>query len=270
TVHGWGHPVFSSKIKRAVFKFLERVCEPFTDKLIVVSSLNADKGLQDGIGTPDKYTTIHSCINIDDFSRPQQDISALKAKLGLRPDALVVGTVGRLSPQKNPADFVRVAARVKRDIPRAQFIFVGDGPLRPETEALIRQHNLEKDVLLPGLSSEVPDLLHCMDLFMLTSLWEGLPRVIPQAMAAGLPVVANGVDGVCEVIKDGTNGFFLRPHDIEGMSQKIIRLLSDPELYRSVADQGLRTAREEFSVWNMINQIETVYEHFLAARAPRA
>ncbi len=269
TVHGWGHNVQRSFIKRALFTFLERISARISDKLIVVSYLNEQKGNQDRIGTKELYTTIHSCINIKDFTDPGKDIRALKQQLGINPEAPVVGTVGRLSRQKNPLDFVRVAAAVKKIHPPAQFIFVGDGPLRAETENLIRQLHLTNDVFLPGLRSDVAALLGCMDVFILTSLWEGLPRVIPQALAAGLPVVANAVDGVCEVIKDGENGFLTDPHNVALMAKKVARLLENASLRRDMAGRGRSLVEQEFSVWQMMIKIESLYEALLTKKAVR-
>jgi glycosyltransferase involved in cell wall biosynthesis len=233
----------------------------------VVSYLNAEKGLKDNIAHKAKYITIHSSINLDDFSRPSCDIPALKKHLGIRPDSLLIGTVGRLSPQKNPSDFVRVAAEVKKEIPQTQFVFIGDGLLRAETERLIKELSLSKDVFLPGLRKDVPQLLQCMDVFILTSLWEGLPRVIPQAMAAGLPVVANAVDGVCEVIKEGDNGFLIPPGDVSLMSKRLTQILSDAGLRHRMGRAGRSTAEKEFSLCSMINSLESLYEELLTKKA---
>ncbi len=269
TVHGWGHHGYQKILKRKIFVFLERNTEKITDRLIVVSDLNAKKGLSDKIGNGEKYTTIHSSINLDDYSNNSCDTLSLKKELGLRSDSPVVGTVGRFSPQKNPCDFVKVAAAVKKEVPEAQFVFVGDGPLRSETESLISRFNLSKDVFMPGLRTDIPDLLNCMDLFILTSLWEGLPRVIPQAMAAGLPVVANAVDGVCEVIKDGENGFLIPPENILLMAERVVKLLLNSSMRNKIGRQGKQTAQEEFSLRDMIDRIEQLYEELLVAKAVR-
>jgi glycosyltransferase involved in cell wall biosynthesis len=174
--------------------------------------------------------------------------------------------VGRFTPQKNPLDFVRVAARVREQVPGAQFLFIGDGALRQETENLRAELHLTRDMFFPGMRPDVPQMLRCMDVFMLTSLWEGLPRVIPQAMAAGLPVVANGVDGVCEVIDEGKNGFIIPPHNVELMADKIVLLLSDRALCKQLGAAGKKTAQQEFSVVEMVKKIEALYEELLGKK----
>jgi len=267
TVHGWGHTTHKTALSRMLFTFLERATAPITDRLIVVSHLNAERGLQDGIGKKDQYITIHSSIDLDPFLQCPGDSRPLKQNLGINPDALLVGTVGRLSKQKNPLDFVRVAEQVKKHVPEAQFIFVGDGPLRAETEQLVAQSNFSQDVFLPGIRNDIPALLNCMDVFIMTSLWEGLPRVIPQAMATGRPVVANAVDGVCEIIQEGENGFLIPPRDTSLMAQRIVRLLQDASQRKKMGETGRRTATTGFSVWDMISRLETLYEELLTEKA---
>jgi len=266
TVHGWGHHPYQHPLVQKIYIFAERKTVPFTDKLIAVSSVNVDKGLKDHIGTREKYRVIHSSINLDDFSRPQADPASLRAVLGIAAGSPVVGTVSRLSRQKNPLDFVRLAAQVKKNIPAVKFLFVGDGPLRAETEALIRELHLEQDIILAGLRMDVPDLLRVMDIFTLTSLWEGLPRVIPQAMVAGLPVVANNVDGNAEIIRDGINGFLTPPGNIALMAERIVRLLEDRPLNEAIARKGRETALREFSLQDMVKKIETLYDDLLGLK----
>ncbi len=269
TVHGWAHHPYQKAFVRGMYIFLERITVPFTDRLIAVSTLNVEKGLQDHIGTRDKYTVIHSCINIERFSRTSTDPAVLKTSLGLNGRGPVVGTVSRLSQQKNPLDFVKMAALVKKQIPEAKFLFVGDGPLRNETEALISALGLDHDVVLAGLRRDVPDLLRCMDIFTLTSLWEGLPRVIPQAMVARLPVVANNIDGNAEIIQDGTNGFLINPGDTAGMADRVVQLVKDQELKRRIAGKGQETALQEYSLHDMVRKIAELYEELLSIKGVR-
>jgi len=162
-----------------------------------------------------------------------------------------------------------MAALVKKQIPEAQFLFVGDGPLRSETEALIRELNLQKDMVLAGLRKDVPELLRCMDIFTLTSLWEGLPRVIPQAMVAGLPVVANNIDGNAEIIQDGSNGFLVPPGDATGMADRVVQLLKDQKLKQEISAKGHETALQEFSLQDMVRKIEELYEELLLIKGVR-
>ena len=142
TVHGWGHHDRQHPLVRRLFIWLERASQRITDKLIVVSPRNIEKGLADGIANPDKYVTIRSGIELDRFGHPQVSPRETRAALGIPLGAPVVGSVTRLSPQKAPLDFVRAASIVAQSVPEAWLVMVGDGPLRAEVEALAAELGL--------------------------------------------------------------------------------------------------------------------------------
>ncbi|MBN1977594.1 MAG: glycosyltransferase family 4 protein [Anaerolineae bacterium] len=263
TVHGWGHHERQHPIVRRFYILLEKVTQRVTDKLIVVSPRNIEKGLADGIAAPAKYVTVRSGIELDRFRRPARPREVVRAELSIPPDAPVVGMVTRLSPQKAPLDFVAAAAQVAARRPGAHFVVVGDGPLRAEVEARIAAAGLAARFRLTGLRRDVPDLLHSFDLFALSSLWEGLPRVLPQAMAAGLPVVATAVDGNAEAVEDGVNGLLTPPGDPAALASALLRLLDDPALAARLGAAG-RERAEEFGARKMVDDIAALYETLLA------
>jgi glycosyltransferase involved in cell wall biosynthesis len=146
--------------------------------------------------------------------------------------------------------------------PNVHFVVVGDGPLRAEVEAEIAARGLTDHVHLTGLRRDVPDLMHSFDLFALSSLWEGLPRVLPQAMAAGLPIVATAVDGNAEAVTDGVNGFLTPPGNPQAFAEALLDLLADPELAARMGQAGLHRV-EEFSARKMVSDIEALYQALL-------
>jgi len=186
----------------------------------------------------------------------------VRAELGIPQDAPVVGTVTRLSPQKAPLDFVNAAAQVTARRPDVHFVVVGDGLLRAEVEAQVIALELGDCVHLTGLRRDVPDLMHSFDVFALTSLWEGLPRVLPQAMAADLPIVATAVDGNAEAVTDGVNGFLIPPGDPQAMATAWLRLLDDPSLAWRMGKAG-QVRAEEFGARKMVSDIAALYEALL-------
>ena len=262
TVHGWSHHERQHLLARRVFILLEQLTAPITDKLIVVSPRNTEKGLADGIGSPDKYVTIRSGIDLDRFRTPSRPRQAVRAELDVPQDAPVVGTVTRLSPQKAPLDFVKAVARLPSQRPNVHFVMVGDGPLRAEVEAEIRAQGLSERVHLTGLRRDVPDLMHSFDVFALSSLWEGLPRVLPQAMAAGLPIVATAVDGNAEAVNDDLNGFLTPPGDPQAFAEALLTLLEDPALAARMGQAGLDRV-DEFGARKMVRDIAALYEELL-------
>lgn len=265
TVHGWGHHERQPPLVRLYYIWLEKLTLPITDRLIAVTSKDIEKGLRDGIGKPENYLVIRSGIELDRFGRPQVSRQATRATWGIPEDAPLIGTVTRLSPQKAPLDFVRAAAQVAEQHPQAWFMMVGDGPLRGEVEKLAQEVGIADRLVLTGLRRDVPELMAAFDLFALSSLWEGLPRVIPQAMATGLPVVATACDGSAEAVEDGVTGFLVPPGEPAVLAQRLGQLLAEPDLASQMGEMGLARA-PEFDVQRMVAQIDALYRELLQAK----
>lgn len=265
TVHGWGHHERQHPLVRAYYIILEKLTLPITDKLIVVSPLNIEKGLHDGIGRAEDYVVIRSGVELDRFGNPAVPRAQTRRNLGIPLDAQVVGTVTRLSTQKAPLDFVRAAALVHGALPDVWFVLVGGGDLRPEVEAMARELGVADRLVLTGLRRDVPELMAAFDFFALSSLWEGLPRVLPQAMASGLPIVATAADGTAEAVSDGLNGFLTPPGDPVALAQRLLDLLANPALARRLGQAG-RERAAEFGDRRMVAQIDALYRELLAAK----
>jgi glycosyltransferase involved in cell wall biosynthesis len=147
-----------------------------------------------------------------------------------------------------------------------RFLLVGDGPLRPQVEAALVQEGLAERVVLTGLRRDAPRLLAAMDVFLLTSLWEGLPRTIPEAGAMRLPVVANRADGTNEAIQDGVTGYLCSPGDLQAMAERVVTLLDNPVLRAEMGAHGRSAALGEFDLQVMIARIEDLYSRLLEAK----
>jgi glycosyltransferase involved in cell wall biosynthesis len=229
TVHGWSFHGFQFRPAYYLYLFLEKVCAYFSSAIIVVSQCDKMRGLRSGIGTPGKYRLIRYYIERDEFGDKACALR-LRRDLGLSPSDLIVGTVACLKPQKSPLDFVRVAADVLKAVPRAKFVLVGDGVLRERVSALISNLGLEKDIVLTGWRRDIPAVMSCFDVFVLTSLWEGLPIVVLEAMASFLPVVATDTGGIKEVVRHGETGYLVAPKDACALGRRLKELLSDTGL----------------------------------------
>jgi glycosyltransferase involved in cell wall biosynthesis len=143
---------------------------------------------------------------------------------------------------------------------------VGDGPLRYELQEKLAQEGIANRTALTGLRRDVPRLLAAMDVFLLTSLWEGLPRVIPQAMAMGLPIVSARVDGIAEAVQDGETGYLFDPNDRNGMAQACEMLINDFELRQAMGKRGREQALKNYDLRQMVAQIHELYQHLLSNR----
>lgn len=259
TAHGWSFHDYMPNWRKKLFILLERLSAKFTRRLIVVTRTDIQKGLQNGIGTPEQYLLIRSAIPLDEFLNPEIDPQKLRQELGIPVNAPVIGTVGRLSPQKNPLEWLRIAAQIAAFKPDCYFLLIGDGPLRDEVESRIQELRLKNQFILTGLRRDVPHLLSVMDVFLLTSLWEGLPRVIPQAMCREVPIVAYASDGVAEVIEHEQTGFLCQPGEIDLAAHYCLTLLQSPDLRATIVRKAKQVATEQFDLRIMIEQLESLY-----------
>ena len=235
TVHGFGFTRYQHAIVSRAFIALERLAAKVTTRFFSVSEASRQLGIEVGLFTAGQCVVIRSGVDLKSFRRSSVDTVAKKRELGLEPGRPVIGMVGPMKPQKAPLDFVRVAARVAKKKPDAQFLYVGDGELRQAMEAEIARLDLAKSFRLAGWRRDIPDIMRCLDVFVLTSLWEGLPRVYIEALASGVPVVGTRVDGAAEVVRDGINGYLLAPGDVQGLADRVLSLLANPTL---AADMG--------------------------------
>ncbi len=264
TVHGWPFHEFMPAHTRALYVGLERLAARLCQALVVVSARDRDKGLAHGIGRPEQYVLIRSGIELERFGHPSVPRDRTRRDLGIPAQALVVGSVTRLSPQKAPLDLVRALACADRACPGAWYLIVGDGALRPQVEEALVQTGLRERTVLTGLRRDVPELLAACDVFALSSLWEGLPRVLPQAMASGLPVVCTRADGSAEAVREGVEGFLTRPGQPPELGARLADLMASADLRQRMGRAG-RARAEEFGAQRMVAQLEDLYRRLLAA-----
>jgi glycosyltransferase involved in cell wall biosynthesis len=258
TVHGWSFHDYMPRRHRVLFTAVERLAARWTDGIVTVSELDRRKGLAAGIGSFELYSVIHELNDLEPFLSADDEPAASRARLGLPADARVIGTVGRLSDQKDPTTFVHAAAAVAAAIPEARFVMVGHGPLRRHVERLVGDLGLRDRFLLTGVRADIPAILRSFDVFLLTSLWEGMPLVIPQAMACRVPVVASTADGNRELIRDGHNGLLAPPSSPEQFAREVLRLLHEQDLRDRLVDQGSQTVTA-FTLARTIPQLESLY-----------
>lgn len=258
TVHGWGFHSGQPFLLRWFYQWLERRAAKITDVLITVSRDNRREGLAHGIGREDRYRVIHSGIEPREFVLGAEEAARARRKFGSekRPCVLVLSN---FKPQKSPLDVVRVAGILSVRIPNVLVLWAGDGELRPQVEEDLKGRGLSGNFELLGWRDDVPQLLAASGALLLTSLYEGLPRVVLQAMAAGKPVVATDVSGTPEAVAPGQTGFLHPPHDWEGMADSLYKILTDPKLASELAKNGKEALQGTFLIREMLREIEALY-----------
>jgi len=263
SIHGFGFNDHQPWPVRRAFVLAERAAGRVTSGFTADAADNFVKGRREGVlhGRPEQV--IRCAVRPERFAPAPDAVADLRRELEIPDNHLVVGMVGCLKPQKAPVDFVRASARVAEQCPETSFFLAGDGVLRPAVESALREHGLGNRFRLLGWRDDVPLLLQLADVVALSSLWEGLPRVFPQAMACGRPIVANRVDGAHEAVADSENGFLVEPGRPELLAEQIVRLLRDEPLRQRMGARALELV-EPFTVERMMIDLEAFYERLMA------
>lgn len=263
--HGFGPERFPSGWRGSCFISIERWTAKIAVALIVVSKESQRAAQALGIGQPAQYVLIRSGIVRTAF-RPVTSLQVpLKSQLGVPQDVPIVTMVASLKDPKNPVDFVEVAALVHREMPNVHWLLVGDGELRHPVEERVDQRGLGDRIRLLGWRRDVAALLGITDLFVLTSLSEGLPRAMLEAMAAGIPIVANAIDGIKDIIRDGVNGVLCEPRNVRGMADHILHLLRNRPFAERLGQAGQGSLSEEFDIDVMVRQQEALYRSLVTS-----
>jgi len=271
TIHGYGITPAQPRWLQFLLIGLERLTGLITTRWILVSEADAVKGLRWKLFRQGAFMVIRPGADTRVFqgSRlPISDTGEFRAECGVGSEHLLVGTVAPLKPQKAPQDFVAVAARVCARVPAARFVWVGDGELRPGVEAAIRRAGLEGRIRLAGWRRDIPDVMRAMDVFLLTSHWEGLPQVLLQARANCVPIVATRAGGSAEAFVEGKHGWLCDPGDIEALAAQVIRLLMDSAERERMRRNGGHIPNE-FNMWAALRKREQLYAMLLAAQRHR-
>jgi len=210
------------------------------------------------IGTPDKYVLIRSGIKLSVYGNAGKKEEARK-KLGIGPQEKVISTIGPFKPQKNLSDFIEMARLVADSAKQARFIMVGDGQQRRLLEEKTARYSLQEKVSFLGWRDDIPEILSATDVFVMTALWEGLPRSVVEALVSGVPVVAYAVDGTREIIKDGESGFLVKPKDFASLARKVLTLLDDGKTLERMSGAAKGSVDKTFDIEYMVRQQEELY-----------
>lgn len=219
-----------------------------------------------GVGvSPRDVRVITNGIEARYFADETETARKLRLQLGIDPDAPVIGTVARLSPEKGHRELLHIARQVLARRPHARFLVVGTGPLAEELRILATELGIGDCVIFTGARQDVTALNHVLDVFLLPSQEEALPLAVLEAMAARRPVVASAVGGVPEVVVEGQTGLLFRPDDREGFVHAIVTLIDQPERRAQFGIRGRQRVRSRFGVERMARETARYYDAMVAA-----
>jgi glycosyltransferase involved in cell wall biosynthesis len=269
TVHGWSFNDVQPARTRRLYLGAERAASRLTDRIVCVARCDRDRGLTSGIGHDAQYRILRSGIDPSAYAAPDGARERLRASIGAAPDDVVVGSITNFKPQKAPLDFVEAARLARSRDRRLVFIVAGDGPLRVEVETAIARAELQGVIHVLGWREDVPELFAAMDIFLLTSLFEGLPRVVLQAIAASVPVVATDTGGVAEVVTHGESGLLVPPGRPAAAAEAIAMLSGDAGARARLARAARSRLGDEFDIRRLVPELEDLYDEILAERRPK-
>jgi glycosyltransferase involved in cell wall biosynthesis len=262
-VHGYGFNPAQQPWLRRLLMWGERQTGRITTRIFTASSMNLRQGVELGFFAESQAMWLPPGVDLEAIRRRRVDVACKRHELGLGATNPVVGMVAPFKPQKAPLDFVRMAAMIHRHRQDVQFLLVGDGELRQAVTDEVLHAGLNGHVFLAGWRRDVWDILRCLDLFVLTSRWEGLPRVYLEALTSGVPVVGTRVDGASDVIRDGVNGFLVEPGDVSGLADRALWLLNHPAQAKQMGVRGTHLP-SQFDCHEMVRRQEQVYDQLLA------
>jgi glycosyltransferase involved in cell wall biosynthesis len=261
SVRGWSfYPYQHRPIVRKCFISMERLAASCSQKLLSVSDQQIEDGLKEGIGIDQDYIKVRSGIKLTGFAKDESAVDTLYRELKIPIGTTIVGGVLGLEKSKAPFDFLAVAERVNRDFPEVHFLLVGDGSLRESLLTAIKKKNLSHRFQVLGFRDDVPSLLNIMNVFLLTSHWEGLPRVLIEALSTKIPIVATAVGGIPTIINHGINGFLAPPGDIDCLTQLVISLLTNRTSAQEIGMATPGKILQEFSLPYVIQKYQDIYE----------
>ena len=268
TIHGASFHRGQSALAFNVYCQLESWAARKTDVFLSVCDSLTDQYVEAGIAPRDRFTTAYSGMDVDPFLNPARSRDEVRKQLGLQPDQIAVAKVARLFHLKGHKFLIEAARTVIDRCPNVRFVLIGDGILREQFEQRISELGLSEHFILTGLvpPEQIPELVNAADIVAHTSEWEGLARVLPQALISGKPVVSYDVDGAREVVIPGETGYLLPVEEIAGVADAICELAESPELRIRLGENGRARFTDVFRHQTMTAQLRDVYQQVLARR----
>ena len=263
--HGWAFNMRCSAKKKAIYTIytmIEKIAAPFCDKIICISDAEKQSALDKKICKEDKLQIIFNGVDIEAYENGAH--GAVKRRdLNIPEDAFVVGMVGRISQQKAPDVFIKMAKQVKDEVPNAHFIIVGNGNQEDEIRKYAKDNGFSDSLHITGWVDDPMSYVELFDVACLLSRWEGFGLALPEYMMAGKPIVASRVDAIPNIIRDGENGLLIKVDDDVGASNAVMRIYQEDELKDKLVTQGLEDVHNRFNARRVSEEHGKLFEKII-------
>ncbi len=243
----------------------DKLTNRLSSHVIAVSRSTRDYAVNEEKVPASRVSTIYNGIDLDIYQPRPEKRAAARAALDLPPEAFVVAGIGRLVPQKNFSLFLDVAAAVLARHPRAFFVIAGTGHEEAQLREKARRLGIESRLRFLGYVAAMPQVYPAVDMLLLTSLYEGLPITILEAMASGTVIVSSRLDGVEEVMVDGVDSALVPSGDTAAFTARVCQLIEQPSLAARYVQAALEKVRAHYSAQSMARAVESVYSQYLPA-----
>jgi glycosyltransferase involved in cell wall biosynthesis len=244
--------------KNGVHIFIDKTLSHFTDKIICVSEGVENFYHKYAHISLDKMVTIYNGVEISD--EVNIDKEKKKEEFGIMGKDNIVTTIGRLAPQKGIEYLLYAVPKILESMPKKKFLVVGEGDEKNKLKKLAEKLNISQNVIFAGLRNDVKEILAITDVFVLPSLFEGLPIVILEAMLAGKPIVATDIPGTDELIVNGETGILIPPKDADSLASAIINVFKNLEKAKEMGASGRKRIEKYFSINETVRKTEELYE----------
>ena len=244
--HGWAFNMRCSTRKKTMYTAIEKIAAPFCDKIICISDAEKQSALEKKICKVDKLQVIFNGADIEAYEKEVHG-SVKRKDLNIPENAFVVGMVGRMSLQKAPDVFVKMARLVKDRLPNAHFIIVGNGEQEYEVRKYAEENGFNDSLHITGWVDNPMSYVELFDVACLLSRWEGFGLVLPEYMMAGKPIVASRVDAIPNIIRDGENGLLVSVDDPVGTYKAVMQIYQKDELKDKLVAQGIEDVHNRFN-----------------------
>ena len=260
TIHGFAFPSATNKIVKLIYFFMEWLGTTCSDKIICLHETDRDFAKKYLRASNQQLEIVPNGVDIKKFSPPtNSQKESVKKELNISSESVVIGMVGRLWRQKNPKLLLDSMLSLLKANHNVHLVFVGDGELREELESIIKANDISNQVHLLGWCSNSNWILKGFDIFVLPSLWEGMPLAILEAQATGLPCVVSNIQGNNHLVEDEVNGLLFNSGDKDELTSVLNRLIENASLRTNFGRAGLLRVRKEYSIENRVKNIVNCY-----------
>ena len=257
TLHGWIDNGFRGKVLTRLDKCILR----FFDHVISVSEKMKKQVLNYGV-RQDKMTILHNALVLENY-QPNSADKAFRRELEISDTTLLIGNIGRLSPEKGQLDFIKAAATVLKEHQNTKFVLIGKGDEEHQLRRLVKNLGIEKEIIFLGYRSDMFNVYNSLDLVVQSSYTEGMPNVILEALAMKVPVIATDVGGTSEAVINDETGILIQPGKPEKLSQKILEFINNKDIFKKMTEKGRKLVECKFNIEERTKKLSLIYDRLI-------